>query len=225
MKRPYSHYSWEQIKESGLLSDDRTAEVEKVIHSRIHPVHLPSGKEVPNAKFFDFGDGTGILQPLLDHDPEWTYAIRLLIPHILTVDEMDAINKLWWSATTERQEAERFEKAEKLTEWDGAVFLGDDFCTDMGEAMDRINDYNDDEERPKYVWAAKDQQVVDGADVSDVLERFIEANGWEDMDNHDFEGVEELQEALERFRDANQSLVAYFPDHTKAILVPELVEA
>jgi hypothetical protein len=48
---------------------------------------------------------------------------------------------------------------------------------------------------------------------------------WEDWDPDSLHWLEELKAALEKFNEANAAVCSYFPDYTKAVLVPKDQEA
>ena len=123
------------------------------------------------------------------------------------------------------KERERFDKAEKVTDYKGWVFLEDygynggffesveellDFCTDKDETgvSHRV---------PEYCWACNANHFVK-IDSGDITERIAD-NAYEDWDPDDLAGLPELHAALKAFEDANKDVVAYFPDYKKAVLL------
>jgi hypothetical protein len=218
MSADYCHYSEEQVRESGLLSPERMAEVSATIDTRISLCYDSMGSVIPGAKLADCGPKKGrLLFARFDYATAEEYMRREVMFGVLTDAELTLINDQCMSAQSAAREAERFAKAEKVDAWDGGAFLGDDYFVDMDELCDRI--VSDGDEWPEYVWASKPTTVFTGASVADVVESAIADSGWEDMDEHDFNGTAELQAALDKFTEANKSVVAYYPDYSKAILM------
>jgi hypothetical protein len=115
------------------------------------------------------------------------------------------------------KEAERFEKAKKITEAEYAgdkVFVGDDYYDSVEDAVDG---YLEGQE-PEYVWACKDIGVPK-ATSEGIVEHLLESM-WDDADHNDLNGLEELDAAIEKFNEANKSVSVYTPDYSTAILVP-----
>lgn len=117
------------------------------------------------------------------------------------------------------KERERFAKAEKLTTWDGWVFLEGTGREGFHENLQEFKDDCFDDERPfpEYVWACKSEQFVK-ADF-DGLMQHIEENGYEDFEANTLAGLDELKAALKAFEDANADVLSYAPDYTKAVLL------
>lgn len=109
------------------------------------------------------------------------------------------------------RERERFEKAEKLTEWDGWVFCGgigsDGFSESLEDFYDNWADEHDGGgELPEYVWACKENHLVH-ADIA--IENF---------DLNELDGLPELKAAINTFVGLNKDKISYEPDYTKAVL-------
>jgi len=116
-------------------------------------------------------------------------------------------------ANQDKEEAERFDKAEKKTEWDGWVYYEDEYY----ESVEYYLESCDDLPVPAYVWACKENHFA-VADVSDITDR-IEENGYEDFDGDDLKGLDDLKAAIEKFNEANKDVVSYEPDYGVAILL------
>lgn len=122
-------------------------------------------------------------------------------------------------------EREHFEKAEKLTAWDGWVYCNEGtghegFSESLSAFYDHwADDHDEGGSLPKYVWACKSHKFVT-ADFDDIMEH-IEENGYEDFDSRTLSGLAELKAALKTFEDANAGVLSYSPDYTKAILLNE----
>lgn len=126
------------------------------------------------------------------------------------------------SAAEVEKERERFDKAEKLTTWDGWVFLEgigrEGFSESLSDFYDNWADEHDEGgELPKYVWACEANHFV-RADVSDITWA-MEGEAYEDFDFDTLEGLDELKAALAKFNEANSAVCSYQPDYSKAILL------
>lgn len=118
-----------------------------------------------------------------------------------------------------QQEADRFQKAQKLTEWNSWVYDGAEYY----ESVEHYLETRDDLPIPAYVWACKENHFAI-ADVSDITDR-IEENGYEDFDADDLKGMDDLKAAIEKFNEANKDVVSYEPDYGIAILLNEKGQA
>ncbi len=114
------------------------------------------------------------------------------------------------------KEAARFEQAKKIKQSEYAgehVMCGDSFYESVEEAIDQFLEGQE----PEYVWACKEHGLPK-VDLEDVTTNLID-NMWEDADTSDLEGVVELQDALDAFNKANESIQMWEPDYSTAILV------
>ena len=121
-----------------------------------------------------------------------------------------------WKEKERKREAERFEKATKITEteYKGEHVFHDDKYYDSVD--DAIDEYLEGQE-PEYVWACKDRGIPK-ASSENILDHILE-NMWEDADTSDLNGVEQLDEAIAAFNEANKSISIWWPDYSTAILV------
>lgn len=121
------------------------------------------------------------------------------------------------------KEKERFDKAEKLTDYDGPVFLegfphNNGYAESLSEMIELWED-NEDEPFPEYVWACDENQFVQ-VSVADITERFCD-DAYEDWEPNSLDGLEELKVALQKFCDANVKQVAWDADYKRAVIVPK----
>jgi hypothetical protein len=72
-------------------------------------------------------------------------------------------------------------------------------------------------QEPEYVWACKNIGVP-LATTESLYENLLE-NMWEEADVNDLNGVDELEDAVTAFNEANKSIHVYHPDYSKAILI------
>ena len=117
-------------------------------------------------------------------------------------------------------EQDRFDKAKKLTEWDGWVFSeGLGFREGFFESLSDLLDQLEDDEVPKYVWAC-DPDHFAFARVDDVIRPILEnESAYEGFDSDDLSGIEELKAAIEKFNEANKHIVSYIPNFKMAVLI------
>lgn len=214
--KPYCYHSLAEVRTSGLLSLERMTAIEAEIESRISEPRTADGRPITSAKLAAFPDGTLMLYPRMDHDPEGQYLRRELLAAILTPDELKLVNRHSLSVQSERRDAARFEKAAKLDTWEGWVTDGDTYWDSVETYLDQRED-NDWEHT--YLWVAVPQRVIPHLDVGDIVEHWVTDRGWEDMDTDDLEGVKELQAALDHFVEINKMVVSYVPDYTRAVLL------
>jgi hypothetical protein len=126
-----------------------------------------------------------------------------------------------------QREAERMDKAEKLDQWDGWVYRDGCGCNEgYFESVDDFLEWWEDEyegeQPPEFIWTCKPERIVPPADeiLEGLLERWIES-GWEDMDESDLTGIDELAAAVKAFSEANENVVAHYPDCKRAVRVRE----
>lgn len=213
----YCHYNEQQVRESGLLTPERMAEVSAAITARIEPCFDRAGREIKDALIGDLGEGGRTLFPKVDNQHTMEYVRRTVMACVLTEQELKLINDRCIEAGSAIKNAERFAKAQKVESWDGGVFHGDDYFASIEEMIDSLE--RNEEDWPEYVWAAESIRIVDDLRVGQVVENDIDDRGWEDMDLNDFSGVTELQAALDKFVAANEDVVSYRPDYSKAVIL------
>lgn len=215
------YYSETQIQQSGLLSAERFQEVQAAVTSRISPAFDRDGKPLGHAQIVHLSDGTRWIHPRADDANSKEYVRTQALADILTADELTAINDRCLEAGRVRRESERFSKAEKLTAWDGGAWLGDTYYHTMDDLLEDLIGglENEDDPWPEYVWAASPRPVIIGLDAWEICENEVTQNGWDDMDEHDLNGLPELQAALDAFTAANATVVSYVHDFHKAVLL------
>lgn len=116
-----------------------------------------------------------------------------------------------------KREREKFEKAEKVTEWDGFVWDGSDYYPDIGELIERYSD--DERPLPEYVWTC--DATAFATLTIDRVKDWINDGGDapEDFDADDLDGWRELEAAIEKFNKANAGCLSYWPNEKKALLL------
>ncbi len=222
MKRPYCYPNLDEVRESHLIPAARMAAIDAEIESRITEPRTPDGHPITTAKLATFPDGKLMLYPRMDHDPEGTFIRRELLAEMLTLEELEMVNKHASGIANARADVKRFEKATKLDRWDGWVTDGESYWDSVEAYLDeRGDDIEDGEEEavPLYLWVAEPQVVVPSLDAADITEHWITDRGWEDCDLDAFDGVKELQAALDAFVALNAGVVAYHMDSTRVVML------
>ncbi|RRJ96816.1 hypothetical protein Ga0100231_023910 [Opitutaceae bacterium TAV4] len=216
--RKTTYYTFEQVQQSGLLSDARIAELRTAIDARIFDVLLPDGRTITTHKVVDLGDEKLGMYALTHSDAE--EMMRRAVMNVLLTDaEVEIIDHRCSSEISRKRDAHLFEKAKKITqnEWDGWVYHNDQYHESVEDMLEQLGD--EDLESPEYVWATTKQEVIGKLDIDDVVGSAIDARGWEDMSVDDLHGVGELEVALKKFAEANAGVVSHWPDYTKAVLI------
>lgn len=114
------------------------------------------------------------------------------------------------------REAERFTNAEKITEWDGPVYC-DQTDTYYASVLEFLDQVADEDTQYGYVWTCESEPFV-MVDCNDVIE-MAAADAYENFDTDQLKGVEEMNDALVAFREANKHLVNWSPNFKKAVLI------
>jgi hypothetical protein len=154
-------------------------------------------------------------------DAEWCHGERLCACGVKITQGYrqktcsDCESKVWKEKERKR-EAEKFEAATKINAEDYKgehVYLDDKYYDSVEEAIDQFLEGQE----PEYVWACVDKQLPK-VDLEDLTCNLLD-NMWEDAEVSDLNGIEELEEALAVFNEANKSIQLWEPDYSTAILV------
>jgi hypothetical protein len=241
-QRRHIYESLEQIKESGVLSATRIAELEVQIESRITGCYTHDGRKVENSFIAELGtrpDSKLVLYPRAETgDYMGTYMRREILCSLLTDEETHMIHDHCSALLAQRNTAARFEKAIKIPqiEWNGWVTDDSEFYPSVEEYLDRWvcdNTRWDDNKKqsvmcdgvelPTFVWGTVKSPVIpSGLDAVDIVGHYVEDRGWEDMSVDDLNDVEELEKALKAFVKANEDVVSYTADYSKAIILDKI---
>lgn len=122
----------------------------------------------------------------------------------------------------QRKEAERFEKAEKVTSWVEYIYseghgFNEGYFTDLGEFEDWWASCRDEEdERPAYVWTCEPHPFCQ-LDIDHIIENATQ-EAYEDWDGFT-DGYDALKAAIEAFNTANAKLISWTPNYKKALLL------
>lgn len=124
------------------------------------------------------------------------------------------------SARTIAVEQERFEKAVKLTEWDGCVYReGLGFQDGFFSSTDELAVYclEDGVDIPHYAWTCKGSPFA-CATIDRIIDD-IQDRAYEGFDMGRVTGLAELDVAIETFNLANDKLLSYEPDYARCVLL------
>lgn len=119
-----------------------------------------------------------------------------------------------------KREAERFAKADKVTDWDGWIFWdGTGHNDGFFPSAEELAEHLECEEcaLPAYVWTCKKIPFV-----SRILDRVtdqISENAYEDWDQSHLSGLPEFKAAVESFETANQDQVSWEPNYNLALIL------
>lgn len=120
---------------------------------------------------------------------------------------------------------ERFAKAEKIPVHGDHIFDdgGCELYADIQAFLDHCDDCGI--EPPDYVWDAKALPVVPNSAelVDDIVDRICE-NAYEGFEPDQLAGMLEMKHALNVFVKANQRVVYFEPDYTRAMVIKDLPE-
>jgi hypothetical protein len=222
----YCNYTIDQISESGLLPETRVYELKEKLRTLPYEAFTKDGRRIPdvivaptingdNAFVIGYGDAIGFMN-------------RHVLQTLLTPEESEDINTYCTSATQAKREAFLMEKAKAAGQiipaekWDGGVFWDDEYYWSVDSFIEDMEDIEENYELPQYLYAAKPRKVVNGDRLyDDILGRLTE-NGWEDISDNDFYGLDELKTAIEAFEKANENVVVNDADCSTLIDVSEV---
>lgn len=126
-----------------------------------------------------------------------------------------------------QREAERFAKAEKVTDWDGWIFWdGTGFNEGFFSSVEDLEEYlagDGMQFPPAYVWTCKKIQLV--SRIFDRISDYISENAYEDWDTSHLSGLPEFKAAVEAFEAANKDQVSWEPSYKQALLLEPIAAA
>lgn len=122
------------------------------------------------------------------------------------------------------REEERFTSAEKITEWDGPIYsdgygFNEGYFANVEALEDWLSsrDVDDDNTRPKYVWTCTKNQFCQ-LDYDRIIENATQ-EAYEDWDEGNIYGEQELKSAIAVFNEANKNHVSWEPNYKVALLL------
>ena len=123
-----------------------------------------------------------------------------------------------------QREVERMDEAEKVDSFDGWVYSdGHGHNEGYFDSVDDFAEWWEDnccegEPLPEYVWTCRSERIIpDGERImDDMLQAWLE-RGWDDMDESDLSGLDELKAAVEAFSKANEGVLAWHPNYKQAV--------
>jgi hypothetical protein len=117
-----------------------------------------------------------------------------------------------------QRKIEHMDQAEKLDDHEGWVYCdgygsNEGYFESLDDFLEWWEDEHGDEKPPEFVWTCKPQRIVPPADeiLEGLLTYWLE-NGWDDMDESAFTGLDELRAAVGAFVSANEGVVSYTTD-------------
>jgi hypothetical protein len=213
----YCNYTIDQISESGLLPEARVAELKEKLRTLPYEAFTKGGTRIPCVMVAPTTKGESAF--LMGHGGALGFMNRHILQTLLTAEELELIENRWSDARHAKREADEISKAQAAgkiipaDEWGDGVFCGDNYYVTVDDFLD---DCDNDDEMPKYLYAAKPRKIVDRDILDDILTQ-LQEDGWEDMTDDDFHGVEELGAAIEAFKKANENVVVYEEDRSTLI--------
>jgi hypothetical protein len=217
-------YTFNQIKESGLFSDERIAKLEDLIAATPQKALTPEGKEIDSLLLVPTLKGEMVF--IVENDNAREYMVRCMLPTFLTEEEQTTLQQDWGRYTSDKLFAQRLEKAKQAgklipaAKWNEGVYWNENYYSDIGSLYDDLADLDPEEDAiPEYVYAARPCQVISKLYAADLLENQIEQHGWEDMSVDDLKGLPEFEEALALFCEANKDVESFLEDTSTIIVV------
>lgn len=211
----YCTYNLQEIRESGLLSAERMAEIDAGLASAIVPARLADGAELTSHRAVRINGSAELFH--IKYPSSEDYMIRHVLSRLLTEKEIDALNRHCFDEQHKHRNAERFSKAVKIpaADYHGYVNYGDQYYATVEELLEA----HPLETIDGPVFACTPLQVIPDRHVADLLEDDIANNGYEDMGLDDLEGLDALNVAYAAFVKANEGVVSQRPDYTRAIIL------
>jgi len=119
------------------------------------------------------------------------------------------------------REAARYDKAEKVTSWDGWLYCESLSGHNEGyfESVADLLEYAADDEHdgPDYAWTCHARAFCQ-LDFDSILESATQ-DAYEDWDSDSVNGVEDFKAAIAVFNEANKEHVSYAPNYKKALVL------
>lgn len=127
------------------------------------------------------------------------------------------------SEQEKKKEQERFDKAEKLTDWDGPVYSDDwdEYYECLDYFYDDLANGGHDIDEVKYIYLCNTVPTV-LLSCCEILENATQ-EVYEDFEMSDLVGVDDLEKAIEVFNERNKSIVNWEPDYKKVVLLDQEV--
>lgn len=207
------YYSWPDIKKSGLLPPERIKELENQIQNHFEDVFDSSGKKLKGVKsYYLIEDGKKISYIFNEktYKASEDYYIRQILSILLTEEELKIIQD-FCSKKLQAEIDEKYLKQAKtinISEYSGQFYYNDKFFEDEEELKEYLAEID---QNPEYVWAVR-ESIVFNVRAEDIISNEIENNGYENLEIDDFDGVQELQKALDSFKELNKNIKAWERD-------------
>ena len=181
---PLLYPDLDAIRDSGLLSPERVAELAAAVEARISIPQDTQGRPIESARLADMSPWPRLLYSRMQHEADWEYMRRSLLAVVLTADELELVNKHAHAFADRERDKKRFEAAAKVAaaDWKGWVCDGDEYYESVDHLVEHWADlvergemgYND---HPAYVWGALPVQIIQEFTVADAIESQIDDRG------------------------------------------------
>ena len=150
------------------------------------------------------------------------YVYRLIFEELLSPEEVETINKFANRVWRAKQEATRYEKAEKIAaaDYDGWIFTestghNEGYFESVGEYLEWAEEENYDLDETdgdyihpeSYLWATNSSPCC-ALDLDGILENATQ-DTYEDFEIDSLKGLEELKNAIDKFNHSNKDKIAY----------------
>ena len=121
------------------------------------------------------------------------------------------------------KEKERYDKAEKLTDWDGPVYSDDldEYYQDLEMFYDDLANSDCDLDQVKYVVPCDKVPVV-LLDSARILENSLE-EAYEGFELEDLSGLKDLEAAISLFNERNKGTCNWEPNYKKVVILDKEV--
>lgn len=207
------YYSWSDIKKSSLLPPERINELEIQIQNHFEDVFDSSGKKLKGVKSYYLIEGGEKISYIFNektYQASQDYYIRCILAFLLTENELEIISKFCLQKLHSEMEEKYLKHAKtiNISEYSGRFYYNDKIFEDYEELKEYLDEIG---QNPEYVWAVRESTVFN-VRAEDIVENEIENNGYENLEIDDFEGVEELQKALDSFKELNKNIKAWERD-------------
>lgn len=130
------------------------------------------------------------------------------------------------------RETELFAKAEKVTEWSGAIWseghgYNDGYFQNLEDFEDwmacEAEEDGSQPDRPEYVWTCEYRMFLQ-LDYGQIIENATQ-DAYENWNDSEINGEGDLKAAIERFNAANTEHISWHPNMKRALLLSEFLSA
>jgi len=210
-----TYYTWDQIKESNLLSESRQLEIENLVNARFEDVYNAAGQKLEGVKSYYIIKDSQKQSFIYNTKYESFdgYYFREIMQEFLTDDEVKTIEKFAFSAADAKRDEERIKKAKKVrvSNYNSYLYWNDKYFSCLDDLLEEF-EYQGVEKEDQLVWGTQKVQIISKYGVIDVIENDLD--GLDDIELDYFDGVGELQKSLDKFYELNKDKVSYEVDYS-----------